>query len=401
MSEVNRKTLMHRAMPLILGGSLVKQILVALVLGALTAYFAPQAAVSLGFLGTVFVSALKAVAPVLVFVLVVAAVANQDVHDETHMRPIVVIYLVGTFAAAVTAVVASFLFPVTIELVTEGAKASAPGGILEVLRNLVMSIVDNPVHALLNGNYIGILAWALGMGIALRKASNRSREMVNDISDGVEFIVRVVIRFAPVGIYGLVSNTFATAGFAALVGYVQLLLVLIGCMLFVALVLNPLIVWFCTRRNPYPLTWMTLRESGVTAFFTRSSAANIPVNLNLCRKLGLPESTFGVSIPLGATINMAGAAITITVLALAASAFRWMCSLLFFSRRSRRSAPAVRRACRAGRLCSSPWPAASLALITVPPCRLWPWASLSVCCRTPRKRVSILLRTFSLRRQPA
>lgn len=318
MSEVNRKTLMHRAMPLILGGSLVKQILVALVLGALTAYFAPQAAVSLGFLGTVFVSALKAVAPVLVFVLVVAAVANQDVHDETHMRPIVVIYLVGTFAAAVTAVVASFLFPVTIELVTEGAKASAPGGILEVLRNLVMSIVDNPVHALLNGNYIGILAWALGMGIALRKASNRSREMVNDISDGVEFIVRVVIRFAPVGIYGLVSNTFATAGFAALVGYVQLLLVLIGCMLFVALVLNPLIVWFCTRRNPYPLTWKTLRESGVTAFFTRSSAANIPVNLNLCRKLGLPESTFGVSIPLGATINMAGAAITITVLALAA-----------------------------------------------------------------------------------
>lgn len=181
-----------------------------------------------------------------------------------------------------------------------------------------MSIVDNPVHALLNGNYIGILAWALGMGIALRKASNRSREMVNDISDGVEFIVRVVIRFAPVGIYGLVSNTFATAGFAALVGYVQLLLVLIGCMLFVALILNPLIVWFCTRRNPYPLTWMTLRESGVTAFFTRSSAANIPVNLNLCRKLGLPESTFGVSIPLGATINMAGAAITITVLALAA-----------------------------------------------------------------------------------
>ena len=179
MSEVNRKPLMHRAMPLILGGSLVKQILVALVLGALTAYFAPQAAVSLGFLGTVFVSALKAVAPVLVFVLVVAAVANQDVHDETHMRPIVVIYLVGTFAAAVTAVVASFLFPVTIELVTEGAKASAPGGILEVLRNLVMSIVDNPVHALLNGNYIGILAWALGMGIALRKASNRSREMVS------------------------------------------------------------------------------------------------------------------------------------------------------------------------------------------------------------------------------
>ena len=313
-----KKALFHRAMPLILGGSLVKQIVIALILGSLTAYFMPGLAVDMGFLGTLFVSALKAVAPVLVFVLVGAAIANQDMNADSHIKPILVIYLVGTFAAAATAVAASFLFPVSIQLATEGAKAAAPGGIAEVLKNLFLSVVDNPVHALLNANYIGILAWGVGLGIAMKKASNRTRETLNDLADGVEFIVHVVIRFAPVGIYGLVSNTFATEGFGALVGYAQLLVLLVGCFFFVALVLNPIIVWICTRKNPYPLTLITLRESGVMAFFTRSSAANIPVNMNLCRKLKLPEDTFGVSIPLGATINMAGAAITITVLALSA-----------------------------------------------------------------------------------
>ena len=313
-----KKALFHRAMPLILGGSLVKQIVIALILGSLTAYFMPGLAVDMGFLGTLFVSALKAVAPVLVFVLGGAAIANQDVNADSHIKPILFIYLVGTFAAAATAVAASFLFPVSIQLATEGAKAAAPGGIAEVLKNLFLSVVDNPVHALLNANYIGILAWGVGLGIAMKKASNRTRETLNDLADGVEFIVHVVIRFAPLGIYGLVSNTFATEGFGALVGYAQLLVLLVGCFFFVALVLNPIIVWICTRKNPYPLTLITLRESGVMAFFTRSSAANIPVNMNLCRKLKLPEDTFGVSIPLGATINMAGAAITITVLALSA-----------------------------------------------------------------------------------
>ena len=306
-------------MPLI-GGSLVKQILVALILGALTAYFLPGVAVSAGFLGTLFVSALKAVAPVLVFVLVAAAIANQEVNADSHIRPILVIYLVGTFFAAATAVLVSYACPVTIQLATEGAKASAPGGIAEVLKNLFLSMVDNPVHAVLSANYIGILAWAVGLGVALKKASNRTREILNDLSDGIEFIVRIVIRCAPIGIYGLVSNTFATEGFGALLGYAQLLGLLLGCFFFVALVLNPILVWFCTRENPYPLTLLTLRESGVMAFFTRSSAANIPVNLNLCRKLNLPEDTYGVSIPLGATINMAGAAITITVLSLSACA---------------------------------------------------------------------------------
>lgn len=315
---MTEKTLFHRAMPLILGGSLVKQILVALVLGCIVAYVAPSVAVPLGFLGTIFISALKAVAPILVFVLVGAAIANHQTGNSSQMRPVIVIYLIGTFAASVTAVAASFLFPVQIDLVPGPASASAPGGIIEVLRNLVLSVVDNPVHALLNANYIGILAWAIGLGWAMRKAGETTRQVFNDVADGVEFIVRIVIRCAPLGIFGLVANTFAAEGFAPLITYAQVLLVLLGCMIFVALVINPIIVWFCTHKNPYPLTLMMLRESGVTAFFTRSSAANIPVNMNICRRLNLDESTYAVSIPLGATINMAGAAITITVLALAA-----------------------------------------------------------------------------------
>ena len=311
--------LMHRAMPLLLAGSLVKNIIIGLILGIVVAFVSPSTAVVCGFLGTLFVSALKAVAPVLVFVLVGAAIANQQIDGRTQMRPIIVLYLVGTFAAAATAVIVSFIWPVTIEFAKASQDVATPGDIVEVLRNLLVSVVDNPVHAIMNGNYIGILAWAIGLGIAMRKASNNTRGVMNDIADGVEFIVRVVIRFAPVGIFGLVANTFATEGLSVLLGYAQLLVVLLGCMAFVALVINPVIVWFCIRRNPYPLTLMMLRESGVTAFFTRSSAANIPVNLEICRKLNLDEGTFSVSIPLGATINMAGAAITITVLSLSAA----------------------------------------------------------------------------------
>ena len=254
------------------------------------------------------------------FVLVAAAIANHEVGTRTQMRPILVLYCFGTFAAALTAVVVSLAFPTQIQLAAATSSAAAPGGVWEVLRNLILSVVDNPVNALIKGNYIGILAWAIGLGLAMRKANNTTREVMNDIALGVEFIVRVVIRFAPFGIFGLVSYTFAAEGFSALYGYLQLLVILIGCMLFVALVLNPLIVWFCIRRNPYPLTFLTLRESAVTAFLTRSSAANIPVNLNLCRRLNLNPDTYSISIPLGATINMAGAAITISVLALSACA---------------------------------------------------------------------------------
>lgn len=306
-------------MPLILGGSLVKQIVIALVLGILLALVAPGAAKSVGILGGLFVSALKAVAPVLVFVLVAAAIANHQSGTAAHMRPILVLYLVGTFAAATTAVISFFLFPVSVNLISDAKEVATPGGIGEVLQNLVYSVVDNPVKALMQGNYICILFWAIGLGIAIRKASDTTRLVMNDISDGVEFIVRIVIRCAPIGIFGLVASTFATEGLGLLVNYAQLLVLLVGSMLFVALVLNPLIVWVCIRKNPYPLTFQTLRESGITAFFTRSSAANIPVNINLCKRLGLDESIYLLSIPLGATINMAGAAITITILSLSAA----------------------------------------------------------------------------------
>ena len=227
-------------------------------------------------------------------------------------------YLFGTFSAALVAVVVSFMFPSTLILATNTAEITPPGGIVEVLKGLLSSIIANPIHALLNANYIGILAWAVGLGIALRHAADTTKALINDMSDAVTKVVRVVIRFAPLGIFGLVSSTMAETGFGVLLGYAQLLIVLIGCMLLVALVINPLIVYWKIRRNPYPLVFACLRESGVTAFFTRSSAANIPVNMEMCKKMNLNEDTYSVSIPLGATINMAGAAITITVLTLAA-----------------------------------------------------------------------------------
>ena len=298
--------------------SLVTQIILGLVAGILLALFAPEAAKATGFIGKVFVAALKAVAPILVFVLVMASIANHKHGQETHIKPILFLYLLGTFAAAVVAVIASALFPSTLVLSTHDLTVSAPGGIAEVLQSLLLSVVDNPVSALMNANFIGILAWAIGMGIAIRHAGETTRTVLDDLSNGVTLIVRVVIRFAPLGIFGLVASTLATSGFGALLGYAHLLVVLIGCMLFVALVINPAIVFWKLRRNPYPLVLLCLRESGITAFFTRSSAANIPVNLALSKRLGLHEDTYSVSIPLGATINMAGAATTITVLTLAA-----------------------------------------------------------------------------------
>ena len=298
--------------------SLVTQIVIGLAAGILLALLSPSAALSTAFIGKVFVSALKAVAPILVFVLVMASIANHKHGQETHIRPILFLYLLGTFSAAAVAVIASTLFPSNLVLSTHDVAVSAPGGIGEVMQGLVLSVVDNPISALMNANFIGILAWAIGMGIAIRHAGETTRTVLDDLSNGVTLIVRVVIRFAPLGIFGLVASTLAASGFDALLGYAHLLLVLIGCMLFVALVVNPAIVFWKLRRNPYPLVLLCLRESGITAFFTRSSAANIPVNLALSERLGLHEDTYSVSIPLGATINMAGAAITITVLTLAA-----------------------------------------------------------------------------------
>ena len=238
-----------------------------------------------------------------------ASIANHRQGQQTHIRPILLLYLVGTFSAAVVAVIASFAFPSSLVLASHPGEMSPPGGIAEVLQSLLLSVVDNPVNALISANFIGILAWAIGLGIAFRHASDTTRNLLSELSNGVSLIVKVVIRFAPLGIFGLVASTFAESGVEALKGYAHLLVVLLGC---------PLIVFLKIRRNPYPLVLTCLRESGMTAFFTRSSAANIPVNLQLCERLGLHEDTYSVSIPLGATINMAGAAITITVLTLAA-----------------------------------------------------------------------------------
>ena len=300
--------------------SLVKQIVIGLVLGIALAWLSPQAGVAVGLLGSLFVGALKAVAPVLVFVLVMSAIAQHQKGNEAYVKPIIVLYLIGTFLAALSAVIASFMFPTNIILVpTGGIDVTPPSGIVEVLKTLLMNLVANPVNAIANANYIGILAWALVLGAALRHASEGTRTLIADMADAVSTVVKWVIRFAPLGIFGLVASTIAETGFGALVSYAKLITVLVGCMLFIALVVNPIIVWWKIRSNPYPLVFTCLRESGVTAFFTRSSAANIPVNMALAKKLNLHEDTYSISIPLGATINMAGAAITITVLALAAA----------------------------------------------------------------------------------
>jgi len=251
-------------------------------------------------------------------VLVTASLANHKRGQPTHMRPIILLYALGTLSAAVVAVVASFLFPTSLTLVSETAEVAPPTGVGAVLQTLLFSMVDNLVRALIDGNFIGILAWAIGLGFAFRHANESTRHLITDLSDGVTLIVQLVIRFAPLGVFGLVAGTLAESGFEVLLGYLRLLLVLVGSMLFMALLVNPLIVYWQLRRNPYPLVFTCLRESGITAFFTRSSAANIPVNMQLCQRLGLHKDTYSVSIPLGATINMGGAAITISVLTLAA-----------------------------------------------------------------------------------
>lgn len=300
---------------------LIWQIIIGMIIGIIIGQFIPSAAPTVGILGSLFVGALKAVAPFLVFILVTAAIAQHNEGAQTHMRPILLLYLIGTFGAAVIAVAASFMFPTSLTLVAAPeTNLAPPSGIAEVLKNVLMSLVSNPISALSSGNYIGILAWALMLGFALRNANEVTHTIIGDLASAVSMIVRGVIRFAPLGIMGLVAITVEETGFKRMAQeYGHLILVLLGCMGLVAFVFNPLIVWWKIRRDPYPLVFICLRESGIPAFFTRSSAANIPVNMALAKKLGLHEDTYAMSIPLGATINMAGAAITITVLALAAA----------------------------------------------------------------------------------
>ncbi len=303
----------------VMSGSLVMQIGIGIVAGVALSQVAPDAAKASMLLGDLFVRALKAVAPVLVLVLVASAIANRRVSHTSQMRPIVFMYLVGTASAALLAVTMSTVFPTTLALQVTEVTTVAPQGIAEVLGGLLNKLVDNPVNAILTGNFIGILVWGVLLGIFLHHAKDSTRQMLADTADAVTHIVRLVIRLAPIGIFGLVAGNLAEKGLSVLGGYAQILSVLLGSMLIMALLLNPLIVWVKMRRNPYPIVLTALRESGVTAFFTRSSAANIPVNLALCERLDLEKDTYAVSIPLGATINMGGAAITITVLTLAAT----------------------------------------------------------------------------------
>ncbi|MGX2947767.1 serine/threonine transporter SstT [Frederiksenia canicola] len=309
----------HSLSSKLLGGNLVLRIAVGLVLGVLLALLHEEWAKDVGVLGQFFVKSLRAIAPILVFSLVLSAIANKEVGSDSRLKPILVLYLVGTFLAALTAVILSYMFPTTLELVTSPDGLSPPKGVGEVLKTVVFNLVDNPLGAITNGNFLGILAWSIGLGIALRHAAPSTKVLLSDMADAVSFVVKVVIAFAPIGVFGLVAETIATNGMDAFAGYLRLLAVLLGAMAFVAFVLNPLLVFLKLRRNPYPLTLTCLRESGVTAFFTRSSAANIPVNMGLAKRLGLKEEIYSISIPLGANINMAGAAITITVLTLAAT----------------------------------------------------------------------------------
>lgn len=299
--------------------SLVKRIVIGLFVGFLLALVSPKVFAPIGLFGSLFVGALKSIAPLLVFFLVISAISSHKEGKETNIKSIVFLYLIGTFTASLVSVLASFLFPLELTLVAGSQDIAPPQGVGEVMKTLLLNIVDNPVNAIVNANYIGILSWAILFGLALKNSKDDTKNTILNISDAISQVVKWIINLAPFGIMGLVFNTISTQGIESLLSYGQLILLLVGCMAFVALVVNPLIAFIYIRKNPYPLVLKCLKDSGLTAFFTRSSAANIPVNMKLCKELGLDEDTYSVSIPLGATINMGGAAITISILALCAA----------------------------------------------------------------------------------
>jgi len=296
---------------------LILRILIGLVIGVVLGLLLPNVSF-VTLLGNIFVGALKSVAPLLVFVLVIASLASAGKGISSRFRTVVILYMVTTFLAATVAVVGSFIFKVTIPL-TNAADKVAPSGLGEVFRTLLNNMVTNPLGSIINGNYIGILTWAVILGLALRASSDKTKEVLNDISAGVSKAVAWIIQLAPFGILGLVYSSVAEYGIEIFTDYGKLLLLLVGCMLASALIIDPLVVAVCLKRNPFPLVFKCYRESGITAFFTRSSAANIPVNMKLCEKLGLDREYYSVAIPLGATVNMNGAAVTITVMSLAAA----------------------------------------------------------------------------------
>lgn len=299
--------------------SLIKRVIVGILLGILLVTVAPDKASGIAILGDIFVGALKAIAPVLVFFLVVAAVIQHKEGQKSNMKSIVSLYLLGTLLASIVAVVASFLFPVDLILQAGESAIAPPENIYGVLKSLLMNLVDNPLNAILRGNYIGILFWSILFGIFLKSGKESTKQAIVDISEAILKVVKTVIEFAPFGIMGLIFNSMRTNGFSSLLIYGKLILLLLGAMAFVTFIVNPVIAWVMIRQNPFPLIMKCLKYSGMTAFFTRSSAANIPVNMNLCEELGLDKDVYSVSIPLGATINMGGAAITISIFALSAA----------------------------------------------------------------------------------
>ena len=298
--------------------SLVKRIVVGLIIGAVLGLAAPQAS-GLVILGDVFVGALKGIAPLLVFFLIISSLCHAGKSHGGVIKTVIILYMFSTFLASLIAVFASRLFPVTLTLTVEAADLSAPQGIVEVFRTLLLNIVANPVSAIINANYIGILSWAVLFGIGLRGANDNTKKFFDDVSTGLSKVVTWIISFAPFGILGLVYSPVSTNGLGIFTEYGWLLAVLVGSMLFIYFVTNPILVYWCIRRNPFPLIFKCLKRSAITAFFTRSSAANIPVNMEVCEEMGLDKDTYSVTIPLGATINMDGAAITITIMSLAAA----------------------------------------------------------------------------------
>lgn len=301
------------------GMSLVKRIIIGLVIGILLAVFIPNQAKAVVIFGSLFVGALRGVAPMLVFFLVMSAIAQHRAGQKTNMKSILTLYVLGTLVAGLVAIIGSFLFPVTMVLGESVDSIAPPQGLVEVIKTLLMNMVDNPIKAISSGNYIGILSWAILLGVALKNAKDTTKNVIANFSDALTKMVKWIIDFAPLGVMGLVYSAIVTSGIGALQSYGKLVLLLLACMGFVAFVTNPLIVYFNTRQNPYPLVFTCLKKSGITAFFTRSSAANIPINMNLCEELGLDKDTYSVSIPLGATVNMSGAAIVITVMTLSAA----------------------------------------------------------------------------------
>ncbi len=298
------------------GISLVKRIVVGLIIGVLLALAVPGAS-GIGVLGDVFVGALKGIAPLLVFFLVMSALCNAGQSHGGVIRTVIILYMFSTVLAAVIAVIASMIFPVQMVLTDAAADGAAPSGIVEVLSTLLMNVVQNPVASLVDANYVGILAWAVLLGVAFRGAGEATKKSLGDISAAISRVVVVIINLAPFGVLGLVYTSVTTSGMEAFTVYGKLLILLVGCMLFIYFVTNPILVYWCIRKNPYPLIFKCLKESAITAFFTRSSAANIPVNMKICEEMGLDKDTYSVTIPLGATINMDGAAITITVMTMA------------------------------------------------------------------------------------